>query len=209
MKAGSFEIRRAEPGDEPGAYAVCLQTGDGGKGAAHLYDDPRALGNIYVGPYLKLEPDLAFVLEDREGVCGYVLGALDSKTFYHAHVHDWLPGIRHAHPEPTGDPASWTRTQKLYYEYYHPDVFTPEPYEEYPSHLHIDLLPRAQGRGLGREMMNVLLAALISRCSPGVHLGMNLYNARAERFYKQLGFHELARVGQNSLYLGKHFTPGG
>ena len=120
MKTGSFEIRRAEPGDEPGAYAVCLQTGDGGKGAAHLYDDPRALGHIYVGPYLKLEPDLAFVLGDPEGVCGYVLGALESRTFYHAYVHDWLPGIRHAHPKPTGDPASWTRTQKLYYEYYHP-----------------------------------------------------------------------------------------
>jgi hypothetical protein len=43
---------------------------------------------------------------------------------------------------------------KIYHDYHHPDVYCPEPYELYPSHLHIDLLPRAQGRGWGRRMMD-------------------------------------------------------
>ena len=68
--------------------------------------------------------------------------------------------------------------------------------------MHIDLVARAQGHGLGGEMMAVLLSALIAKGSPGVHLGMGAANARAERFYKKLGFHELARVG-DVLYLGK------
>ena len=203
-----FQIRRARPGDEPAAYGVCLETGDGGRGAGHLYDDPEALGHIYVGPYLKLEPELAFLLEDARGVCGYVLGALDSRVFYSRYENAWLPGIRGSHPEPAGDPARWTKTERLYYEYYHPDLFCPEPYAEYPSHLHIDLVPRAQGRGLGLEMMKVLLDKLRAAGSPGVHLGMHASNARAERFYKRMGFHELVRDDKDSLYLGKRLAAG-
>ena len=205
MVIAPFNIRRCEPRDLDAAYEVCLQTGDNGDDASHAFDDPKALGHVYVGPYLKLEPQLAFVLEDPQGVCGYALGALDSKTFYDAYLNQWLPEIRQRHPEPAGDPARWTRTEKVYFDYYHPEIFMPEPYHQYPSHLHIDLLPRARGRGLGREMMNVLLAELTAKGSPGVHLGMGATNARAERFYKKLGFHELARVG-DVLYLGKRMA---
>ncbi|MEO7675217.1 MAG: GNAT family N-acetyltransferase, partial [Verrucomicrobiota bacterium] len=159
------------------------------------------LGRIFVGPYLAMEPDLAFVLEDDQGVCGYLLGALDSRKFFDAYVSTWLPAIQAAHPEPTGDPARWTPAQKVHNEYYHPDLFLPDPYAEYPSHLHIDLLPRAQGRRLGGDMMRNLLAALAAKGSPGVHLGMGEDNARAEKFYRKLGFQELAR-NRGVLYLG-------
>jgi ribosomal protein S18 acetylase RimI-like enzyme len=202
MIPAPFRIRPAEACDVDAAYEVCLRTGDDGRDAAHLFDDPKVLGHIFVGPYLKLEPELALVLEDGLGVCGYALGALDSRRFYDAYVAQWLPEIRRQYPAPGGDPARWTRTQKVVYEYHHPDIFLPEPYAEYPSHLHIDLLARAQGRGLGKEMMQVLLDVLIAKRSAGVHLGMGATNARAEHFYKKLGFHELARV-KDVLYLGK------
>ncbi|TMP97690.1 MAG: GNAT family N-acetyltransferase [Verrucomicrobia bacterium] len=202
MVPAPFHIRRCQPDDAEAVYEVCLRTGDNGHDATGLFEDPKALGHIFVGPYLKLEQDLAFVLEDPQGVCGYALGALDSRKYYEAYRTKWLPQIRSRFAEPTGDPAGWTRTQQVYYEYYHPDVFLPEPYESYPSHLHIDLLPRAQGRGLGKELMRVLLDELAARGSPGVHLGLGATNARAERFYKRLGFHQLVRVG-DVLYLGK------
>jgi ribosomal protein S18 acetylase RimI-like enzyme len=202
LRIAEFTIRRCQPRDEDAVYEVCLRTGDDGNDATPLFDDPKALGHIYVGPYMKLEPDLAFVLEDAQGICGYVLGALDSKKFYTTYLSDWLPNIRRRYAEPTGDPQQWTLTQRICALYYHPEIFWPEPYAEYPSHLHIDLLPRAQGRGVGREMMRVLLAALVERVSTGTHLAMALSNARAERFYKKLGFHELARRPE-ALYLGK------
>jgi ribosomal protein S18 acetylase RimI-like enzyme len=208
MVIAPFNIRRCETRDVDAAYDVCLRTGDNGEDASHAFDDPKALGHIYVGPYLKLEPQLAFVLEDQQGVCGYALGALDSKPFYDAYLNQWLPEIRQRHPEPTCDPTQWTRTQKVYSDYYHPEIFMPEPYNQYPSHLHIDLLPHARGRGLGREMMNVLLAELTAKGTPGVHLGMGATNLRAERFYKKLGFHELARLS-DVLYLGKTLSSYG
>lgn len=207
IQFGDFLIRRAEPRDESGAYHVCLATGDAGQSAEHLFEDPKALGHIYVGPYFKFEPELAFVSEDARGICGYVLGALDSKRFLEAYTHEWLPPLRARYPVPVGDATRWNLTQRTYHEYHHPDLFRPEPFDLYPSHLHIDLLPRAQNRGLGGAMMEVVLGELVARNSAGVYLGMADSNIRAERFYRKHGFHDLSRV-PGTLYLGKRLNQG-
>ncbi|MGK0618858.1 GNAT family N-acetyltransferase [Meiothermus cerbereus] len=60
--------------------------------------------------------------------------------------------------------------------------------DAYPAHLHIDLLPRAQGRGLGRRLMEVFLARLRELGVPGVHLGVGQRNAGALAFYQRMGF---------------------
>ena len=199
---GEFRIRRAEPRDRDAAYAVCLQTGDSGRDATHLHQDPHALGHVYVGAYLQFQPDLAFVLEDASGVCGYTLGALDSRAFYARYEREWLPPLRAGQPAPTGDRAHWSRDQHLWHLYHHPEIHFPEPYADYPSHLHIDLLPRAQGRGLGRAMMHELLAALVRQGSVGTHLAMAIDNDRAARFYTALGFKELERTA-DTRYFGR------
>lgn len=207
MPSGSeFQIRQYEGRDEAAAYDVCLKTGDAGEDASSLYTDPLALGHIYVGPYLRLEPEFAYVLEDSIGVCGYVLGALDSKRFYDAYVNQWLPRIRSDHPEPSGDSSQWSQTEWVYHEYYQPNIFFPESFEPYPSHLHIDLLPRVQGKGQGVRMMAVLLKKLKDNGSLGVHLAMAASNHRAEKFYRRLGFGELPRRGigdDETVFMGR------
>jgi ribosomal protein S18 acetylase RimI-like enzyme len=200
-------LRPPRAGDEPGAYHVCLRTGDHGKDGEPFYrDDPDALGRIYVGAYLAFEPDLAVILEDGDGLCGYALGAFDSRAFYSRFETEWRPALCARFPEPQGDPAGWTRTQAVHHAYHHPDYYCPEPYEVFPSHLHIDLLARAQGRGHGRRMLERVMEQLRRRGSPGVHLGVSLQNPTALGFYQRLGFRELIRVGSASdgcIYLGK------
>ena len=58
----------------------------------------------------------------------------------------------------------------------------------FASHLHIDLLEKAQGRGIGKAMMNLVLDSLRDQGSKGVHLGMGAQNSRAFTFYTKLGF---------------------
>ncbi len=111
-------------------------------------------------------------------------------------------------PEPTGDPKGWTRSQQVHGWYHHPDYFCPEPYGDYPSHLHIDLLPRAQHRGYGRRMLEQVMDKLQQRGSPGAHLGVSVPNSTAFGFYQRLGFRELIRVGGENdgvIYMGKSF----
>ena len=204
---GEFIIRPAHEGDEPGAYYVCLKTGDYGQDGERFYaEDPDALGRIFVGPYLKFEAELSLVLQDEEGICGYALGAFDSREFYRRYEKEWRPGLCAQFAQPTGNPEEWTRTQHVHHWYHHPDYFCPEPYEQYPSHLHIDLLPRAQGRGFGRKMLEQVMTKLRERGSPGAHLGVSMLNEGAFGFYERLGFRELVRTGSGPggvIYMGK------
>ena len=202
-------IRDARPGDEPGAYHVCLKTGDHGADGEPFYrEDPDALGRIYVGPYLAFEPELSLILEDGSGICGYALGAFDSRTFYGRYEAEWRPGLCARFPAPAGDPSTWSRVQQAYHAYHHPDYFCPEPYDRWPSHLHIDLLPRVQGCGYGRRMLQELMDRLRRRGSPGAHLGLSTQNPRAYAFYRRLGFRELTRVGPEDdgcIYMATEF----
>lgn len=202
-----FVIRLARPGDQAGAYYVCLKTGDFGKDGEPFYrDDPDALGRIFVGPYLAYEPDLSLILADTLGICGYALGAFDSKAFFDRYEKEWRPKLCSESPMPTGDPNQWTRSQMVHSWYHNPDYTMPEPYADYPSHLHIDLLERAQGRGYGRRMMEMVMDTLRQRGSPGAHLGVSMMNTQAFGFYQKLGFKELLRVGEGKdgcVYMGK------
>ena len=205
----NFVIRLAEPRDEAAAYHVCLKTGDHGRDGEPFYrDDPDALGRIFVGPYLAFEPELSLVLQDDHGVCGYALAALDSRAFYARYDRDWRPRLCEQFPPPSGDPAAWTRAETVHSWYHQPDYYCPQPYETYPSHMHIDLLERARGQGIGRRMMQQLMDKLRTLGSPGAHLNVSVLNAPALGFYARLGFRELARTGtatNGSIYLGTTF----
>jgi ribosomal protein S18 acetylase RimI-like enzyme len=199
-------IRPATPADERGAYHVCLKTGDNGADGEPFYrEDPDALGRIYAGPYLAFEPDLSLILEDEQGICGYALGALDSRKFYSRYESEWRPKLCKRFAAPQGDPSRWTRVQQVHHTYHNPDYFCPEPYAAFPSHLHIDLLARAQGRGYGRRMIERNMETLRRLGSPGTHLGLSTLNTRAFGFYQRLGFRELTRVGtpaDGCIYMG-------
>ena len=200
-------IRPAQPGDQAGAYHVCLKTGNFGQDGEPFYrEDPDALGRIYVGPYLAYEPELSLILEDEQGICGYALGAFDSRKFYTRYETEWRPELCAKFPAPGGDPTQWTRVQEAYHTYHHPEYFCPEPYAAYPSHLHIDLLERARSRGFGRRMLERVIENLRQRGSPGAHLAVSAFNTPAFGFYQKLGFRELIRAGTGNdscIYMGK------
>ena len=201
--APGFSIRPYKPQDLDALYDVCLKTGDIGEDATQLYGDPKLLGQLYAAPYAVLEPDLTFVLEDKEGVCGYILGAFDSKTFYERLETEWLPPLREQYPKPIGDEKNWTRDEQLINQFYDPYTGDAELIKLYPSHLHIDLLPRAQGSGNGRALMETFLAALREKGSSGVHLGTSPQNVRSEKFYLKMGFKELKRLEPHTLVMVK------
>ncbi len=177
-------IRQFRPGDEAAVYDICLRTGASGRDATHLYADPALLGHVYAGPYLKLCPGFAFVVDEGE-VLGYILGAPDTREFEARCEAEWWPPLRDRYPDPA-DPK--TPDEHKMHAIHH---FQPAPAEivgDYPSHLHIDLLPQTQGKGYGRRLMDLLCARLREAGSPGLHLGVDPANTRAVGFYRALGF---------------------
>jgi len=186
-------IRGYQPGDLRALYEVCLQTGDSGRDATAQFRDPDLLGHVYAAPYGVFEPSLAFVVEDRAGVGGYCLGALDSRAFEQRLEQDWWPALRRRYPEPdAAGCAHWTRDEQAADKIHHPWAADEDLMADYPSHLHIDMLPRLQGGGNGRQLIGLQLAALRGRGSRGVHLGVRAGNLRGQGFFSHLGFSRLS-----------------
>ncbi|HEY0453825.1 GNAT family N-acetyltransferase [Actinophytocola sp.] len=180
------KIRAFRADDERTLYDICLRTGASGEDATGMYRDPDLLGAIYVGPYLRLAPTLAFVGVDDEGVAGYVLGAADTRPFEKACEHEWWPMLRSSYPRSLFPPES--PDGKLVRMIHEPPAADVDVVERYPAHLHIDLLPRLQGRGCGRRLLETLFDALRAAGGKGVHLGVGLANLRAIGFYERMGF---------------------
>jgi ribosomal protein S18 acetylase RimI-like enzyme len=199
-----FEIRRATPADRASLYRICLETADSGEDASGLYRDPLLVGHIYAGPYLEFAPEFALVLEDGTGVCGYVLGVPDTLAFEARLEREWWPALRTRYLDPANvPPQERTPDERLTHLIHHPHLADPAVLAAYPSHLHIDLLPRGQGGGHGRRLMDRLLTALREAGSAGVHLGVGERNTRAQGFYRHLGFQELARSPGGGITLGR------
>lgn len=181
-------IRPFQPADLDALYAICLQTGDHGADATGHYQDPRLIGEIYAAPYALLEPDLAFVAEDAQGVAGYVIGTADTRAFEARCEAEWWPRLRAIHPSPRGTPpAEWTWDQMRAFQIHRPFAVPAGVVVAAPAHLHIDLLPRLQGQRMGRAMLDTWLWAAGGRA----HLGCDVENLRAQRFYDAYGFSRL------------------
>ncbi|NUR83702.1 MAG: GNAT family N-acetyltransferase [Nonomuraea sp.] len=188
----SVAIRPFQPFDLPALYRVCLLTGDSGKDATPLYRDPELIGHLYAGPYPLADPALTFVATDGQGVLGYVLATADTAAFEKWQAAHWWPELRERYPE-VGDPGDGSRDWTLVRQINRPYATDAALLADYPAHLHIDLLPRGQGAGLGRKLITTLFAALRERGVPGVHLGVGARNPGARAFYLRLGFTELRR----------------
>ncbi len=197
---GDARIRPYRPDDRDALYEVCLRTGDAGRDATSLTADPTLLGEVYVGPYLEREPGLALVAELGGAAAGYALGALDTAAFEAWCEQHWWGPARARHPAPA-KPLPYDREQ--YAVLAEPGRLRHPVLPGHPSHLHIDLLAPLRGAGVGRRMMEQLFALLAERGSPGVHLGVDVRNAGAQRFYARLGFVPLVPDVDGVRYLGR------
>jgi GNAT superfamily N-acetyltransferase len=181
------EIRLAEPDDLDDLYDICLRTGDAGEDASGVFTDPRLLGHLFVAPYAVLEPELAFVVVDDEGVGGYVVGTADTRAFEAKAEADWYPALRERYPDGSGEGFDAMLVALLHHTMRADDAVV----ATHPAHLHIDLLPRLQGTGIGTRLMATIHGACRERGAAGMHLGVSQRNTRAQGFYRHLGYEVL------------------
>jgi len=182
-------IRPGRETDADALYDICLRTADSGGDATEQFHYPRLVGDLFAVPYLRLEPELVSVIDDGERAVGYILGTDETARFEKARDEQWLPFRRELYPR--DQVAVGSRDEVLIGQLHEPPRQSAEVLATHSAHLHIDLLPQAQGRGFGRALMERFLGALRERGVSGVHLGYGANNTRAGAFYQRLGFHPL------------------
>jgi ribosomal protein S18 acetylase RimI-like enzyme len=191
-------IREFHQADIPALMDICLMTADGGGDATGKYSDRGFIGQRYALPYVMHSPQHCFVCE-LPGVlnagpapAGYILATPDSRDFYNWMEDYWLPPLRRRYP---ADMECISDLESRMVAYLHSNLREVDVPEAYPAHLHIDLLPPAQGTGAAYRLMERLTASLSDAGIPGVHLVVSKSNQRAVAFYLRAGFtpgHETA-----------------
>lgn len=197
-------IRPVRLGDEPALAEICLRTADAGSDATGVLDDDDLWAEIFVLPYAARHPEFAFVVETDDGrVIGYVVGAPDTGAFEEWFATQWWPRHSARWPEP-GPQAEEESRQDGILRYAYGRRGGSQPFgDEYPAHLHIDLLPDAQGQGLGRRLIETLERALRDAGVPGLHLVASAENVGAIAFYPRVGFAPLPSPPGAQAF-GKH-----
>ncbi|MFB7422263.1 GNAT family N-acetyltransferase [Streptomyces hydrogenans] len=196
-------VRRYRGSDRAELAEICVRTAHEGGDSSGMYPDPELMPTIFAYPYVELEPEYAFVLDDGAGrAVGYVLGVPDTAGFVKRFRDAWLPGVEGRFPAPEADGG--TAADMMAGLLHTPERMVRAELAAYPAHLHIDLLPEWQGRGYGRALMDALLAALREGGVASVHLCMVRANTGARAFYDRLGFRQLEVADPGPVwYLGR------
>lgn len=131
----------------------------------------EALLRCFCHYYMEQEPENCFVCEIDGTVCGYVLCAENFET--------WETKMRHScmKDDPVCAAIGSATIENL-------RSFA----SEYPAHLHIDLAPEAQGKGLGTQLLQHLILHLKGKGISGLMLDVAADNTGAQRFYTRNGF---------------------
>ncbi len=190
-------IRPYRPADLIRMREICLLTGAAGGDATGRWSNDALLPDLFLEPYVTFAPGWAWVVEldapdgaDGTGpqVEGYLVAVSDTTAFISWWVDIWTPWFAAGYPRPE---APFSEEDELVMRGFQPHVMEIEELGRFPAHMHIDLLPAAQGQGWGRKLIGRLRSELADAGVPGVFAALDAENATARGFYERVGFAEL------------------
>lgn len=144
-------IRRYRDSDWAAVYDVCVETADAGRSTRGRYRTDDLVPDVFAGPYLFLEPEHAYVLDDGGRAVGYVLGTASTPDYVAAYAERWLPRLRTRYQPPSGPPV--TEEEQRLDAMFHPERRLRPELAPHPAHLHINLLAGYRGAGHGRQLI--------------------------------------------------------
>lgn len=170
----TYTIRPVTPADRPILSRICLVTGDAGQSAEGQYHYPELLGLVYAEPYVVVSPWFGFVLVDKESgdVVGYILGTPDTREFEKNSETQWYAGLREKYTKDSYPRDSTGADKHMINLIHKPDTAPEEIIALSQAHIHIDLLPVAQGKGWGTRLIGKAVEYLKQKGSESVFVGI-------------------------------------
>ena len=166
-----ISIRKYEKKDFDNVRFVCLNsegtsiTGNLGEFILHTFCDY----------YLEKEPENCFVLDDDGKAVGYIICTENYDRYKEIFDREYLPLNK-----PLGEENyKWACESTVLQNKYK---------EDYPAHMHIDILPEYQRQGWGGRLLTMLFDHLRTKGIKGVMLTAGTSNVNAGKFYSKYGF---------------------
>lgn len=211
-----YTIRPYTHLDEAEVYSICHKTCRDGSDCSELFPDnlQSIPADRLVGPFVTIYPQLCFVCNNElnNQLSGYACAALDAKQFYQNQEMCWIPEMQLKYPLSLLDSPELapTPTAKDSINHFHNFKYDcpQEVLNTHPSIMVCSVLKDqcSYDSSLPKRLVTVLLAALRSNGSFGVHVCINSTDRNMHQFYTKLGFTDIFEDTTNSrVYLGRNF----
>ena len=120
---------------------------------------------------------------------GYLVAVSDTRAFTSWWADTWTPWFATMYPRPE---QPFSEEDRLVLRGYHPGEIEIAEVDDYPAHLHVDLLPAAQGQGWGAKLIGRLRSELADVGVPGVFAALDAENVAARGFLREDRIHRAA-----------------
>ena len=82
---------------------------------------------------------------------------------------------------------------------------------DYPAHVHMNLLPRLQDKGVGARLLASWMSVAQGRGVKAIHVGVNRANGKAIRFWRRRNFQEIptGQPERRTLWMGLSLDSNG
>jgi len=154
------------------------------------FKDKKLFALVNIEGYVRFETENGFVAQDRDtgSILGYIIGTANTHRYEKKIVLKmyWRIFLRLFFVTWWHYPESFRTVFYWFFTYETKSI--EHLYNEYPAHLHINILPGYQHMGIGKNLLDMFMANMSSRGVSGVHLGTSNYNFKALPFYRKNGF---------------------
>jgi ribosomal protein S18 acetylase RimI-like enzyme len=187
------EVRPYAPRDRSGIEDIAYRTGFLGESAEAFWRHKKSWTAIWIAPYLSGEPESTFVASADGQIVGYLTGCVDTERFTGPDAVMMRNIMRYGllcRPGVAG--FIWRAMQDQVRDRWRGHKSSGGELQDprWPSHLHMNLLPEARGRGLGGALIETWFERLKGVGSPGCHLGVIQENLRAVGFFTSMDFEQ-------------------
>jgi ribosomal protein S18 acetylase RimI-like enzyme len=182
-------IRPYQRIDQTALLHIACETAFFGAPVEAFLDDRRLFEDAMYRYYVDHEPQHAWVASQGGRVVGFLAGCTDSQARAHVFSRRILPSLlwkavrgQYRLGRLTLRYGTDAFLGSLRGEFAHVD------FDQYPAHLHINLLPEARGQGAGTQLIQAYLSQLRGQSISGVHLFTTSHNQAAVHVYQHCGF---------------------
>lgn len=209
MPSEEIVIRKYLPQDRIDVHRICCETADMGRPMESFFSDREFFSDMVISYYTDFEPGSLWVALIDNKVVGYLSGCLDTKRY---------TKIMKAKIAPCLFLKLFTRgtlfrlkTLKLLISVIKSILVgglkRGMSLEDYPAHLHIDILDGFRGKNIGSCLMDKFINQAKEAKVNGIHLSVREDNEKSRKFFERQGFSFFARYPvfmpkNNSYYLG-------